>query len=131
LVQEFERTGEPPGWPGANNAVWSPDDAEAISDPHRRPLVRAVRKSLGQHEIATVQITVIDKDSGQIRLTTRLAHASGGWISLDWPVCLSSETATPHRMGAALTFPQRYAASNSCPRVKLKDGQTGKLRPGL
>jgi hypothetical protein len=68
-----------------------------------------VRKSLGQHEIATVQTTTIDQDSGQIRLTTLLAHASGEWISSDWPVCAASETATPQRMGAALTYARRYA----------------------
>src|ERR1035437_5072357 len=68
-----------------------------------------VRKSLGQHEIATVQTTAIDRESGQIRLTTLLAHASGEWISSDWPVCPISETATPHRMGAALTYARRYA----------------------
>jgi hypothetical protein len=43
-----------------------------------------VRKSLGQQEIATVQTTAIDRASGQIRLTTLLAHASGEWISSDW-----------------------------------------------
>jgi hypothetical protein len=68
-----------------------------------------VRKSLGQHEIATVQTTAIDQASGQIQLTTLLAHASGEWISSDWPVCAVSETATPHRMGAALTYARRYA----------------------
>jgi hypothetical protein len=68
-----------------------------------------VRKSLGQHEIATVQTTAIDQASGQIRLTTLLAHASGEWISSDWPVCPISETATPHRMGAALSYARRYA----------------------
>src|SRR5712664_3052254 len=68
-----------------------------------------VRKSLGQHEIATVQTTAIDTDSGQIRLTTLLAHASGEWISSDWPVCPVSETGTPHRMGKALTYARRYA----------------------
>jgi hypothetical protein len=66
-----------------------------------------VRKSLGQHEIATVQTTAIDQD--QIRLTTLLAHASGEWISSDWPVCPISEMAMPHRMGAALTYARRYA----------------------
>src|SRR6266436_7484349 len=45
-----------------------------------------VRKRLGQHEIATVQTTAIDQN-GQIHLTTLLAHASGEWISSDWPVC--------------------------------------------
>ena len=68
-----------------------------------------VRKSLGQHEIATVQTTAIDEATGQIRLTTLLAHSSGEWISSDWPVCAVSETAAPHRMGAALTYARRYA----------------------
>src|SRR5471030_1627687 len=68
-----------------------------------------VRKSLGQHEIATMQTTAIDKDSGQIQLTTLLAHASGEWISSDWQVCSISETSAPHRMGAALTYARRYA----------------------
>jgi hypothetical protein len=68
-----------------------------------------VRKILGQHEIATIQTTMIDQAAGQIRLTTLLAHASGEWISSDWPVCASSETVAPHRMGAALTYARRYA----------------------
>jgi ERF superfamily protein len=68
-----------------------------------------VRKTLGQHEIATVQTTAIDPATGQINLTTLLAHASGEWISSDWPVCTASETAAPHRMGAALTYARRYA----------------------
>ena len=68
-----------------------------------------VRKSLGQHEIATVQTTAIDEAAGLIQLTTMLAHSSGEWISSDWPVCPVSETAAPHRMGAALTYARRYA----------------------
>jgi ERF superfamily len=66
-----------------------------------------VRKCLGQHEIATIQTTAIEAGTGQIQLTTLLAHASGEWISSDWPVCASRET--PHRMGAALTYARRYA----------------------
>src|SRR3954453_1529633 len=34
-----------------------------------------VRKSLGRHEIATVQTTSIDEAAGLIRLTTTLAHS--------------------------------------------------------
>jgi ERF superfamily len=68
-----------------------------------------VRKSLGRHEIATVQTTSIDEAAGLIRLTTTLAHSSGEWVSSDWPVCPVSETAAPHRMGAALTYARRYA----------------------
>jgi hypothetical protein len=68
-----------------------------------------VRKALGGHEIATVQTTAIDKESGLIRLTTTLAHASGEWLSSEWPVCPIAETAAPRRMGAALTYARRYA----------------------
>jgi hypothetical protein len=68
-----------------------------------------VRKTLGQHEIATMQTTSIDQTAGIVNLTTVLAHASGEWIASDWPVCAISETATPRRMGAALTYARRYA----------------------
>jgi hypothetical protein len=68
-----------------------------------------VRKTLGKYEIATVQTTAIDRDAGLIRLTTVLAHASGEWLSAEWPVCALSEIAAPRRMGAALTYARRYA----------------------
>jgi hypothetical protein len=68
-----------------------------------------VRKTLGQHEIATMQTTAIDHGSGLINLTTVLAHASGEWIASDWPVCPIAEMASPQRMGAALTYARRYA----------------------
>jgi hypothetical protein len=68
-----------------------------------------VRKTLGHHEIATVQTTSLDQAAGTVNLTTVLAHASGEWIASDWPVCAISETATPRRMGAALTYARRYA----------------------
>jgi hypothetical protein len=68
-----------------------------------------VRKTLSQHEIATVQTNSIDETAGIVRLSTVLAHASGEWIASDWPVCAISETAAPHRMGAALTYARRYA----------------------
>ncbi len=68
-----------------------------------------VRKTLGQHEIATVQTTAIDPATGVVNLTTMLAHSSGEWIASDWPVCAAAETANPQRMGAALTYARRYA----------------------
>jgi len=68
-----------------------------------------VRKALGQHEIATVQTTGIDRAAGIVNLTTVLAHSSGEWIASDWPVCAIDETERPHRMGAALTYARRYA----------------------
>src|SRR5690349_14662905 len=68
-----------------------------------------VRKTLSQHEIATVQTTSIDETVGIVRLSTVLAHASGEWIASDWPICAIGDTAAPHRMGAALTYARRYA----------------------
>src|SRR5262245_36704155 len=68
-----------------------------------------VRKTLGQHEIATMQTTCIDQASGLVNLTTVLAHASGEWIASDWPICPIAEMASAQRMGAALTYARRYA----------------------
>jgi hypothetical protein len=70
-----------------------------------------VRKCLGRHEIATIQTTALDSQGGYINLTTVLAHASGEWMSSDWPVCPATETrAAPDGSGAdcrrlALKFP--------------------------
>ena len=68
-----------------------------------------VRKTLGRNEIATIQATSIDRESGTIKLTTTLAHSSGEWIASDWPVCPLADLPTPHRMGAALTYARRYS----------------------
>ena len=68
-----------------------------------------IRKSLGRHEIATIQSTDIDKEAGLLRLTTILAHSSGEWVSSEWPVCQISDIASAQRMGAALTYARRYA----------------------
>src|SRR5205809_4870215 len=68
-----------------------------------------VRKSLGRHEIATIQATEIDKEAGLLRLTTVLAHSSGEWVSSDWPVCQISDIGSAQRVGAALTYARRYA----------------------
>src|ERR1043166_8888625 len=68
-----------------------------------------VRKCLSHQEIAILQTTVIDREASLIHLNTVLAHASGEWVSSDWPVCPVAETVAPHRMGAALTYARRYA----------------------
>src|ERR1700694_3430193 len=68
-----------------------------------------VRKVLGQHEIATLQTTVIDQDIQTVSLTTVLAHASGEWIASDWPVCGLSERAAPRRLGGGVTYARHYA----------------------
>src|SRR5688572_5545049 len=61
-----------------------------------------IRKALAQHEIALLQTTGLDREAGLVKLDTVLAHASGEWISSQWPVCPIADTAWPHKMGAAL-----------------------------
>src|SRR5437588_3257447 len=68
-----------------------------------------VRKTLGRHEIATIQTTAVDPSTATINLTTMLAHASGEWIASDWPVCTLADMAAPKRMGSALTYARRYS----------------------
>ena len=68
-----------------------------------------IRKTLGQHEIATAPVNLARPNCRLIRLKTVLAHSSGEWISSDWPVCPLDEMASPKRMGAALTYARRYA----------------------
>ena len=126
--------------------IIEPDQASGLQRSFRyAPLssgLDIVRKTLSQHEIATVQTTSIDETAGIVRLSTVLAHASGEWIASDWPVCAITETAAPHRMGAALTYARRYALftlvgiageddldapdtySPSAPKTKI-DGQPG------
>jgi hypothetical protein len=100
-----------------------------------------VRKTLGQQGIAVMQTTSTDPAAGVIMLTTMLAHASGEWIASDWPVCPIAETATPHRMGAALTYARRYALFTlvgiageddmDAPNLVVPSGQTGPVDRGL
>jgi hypothetical protein len=89
----------------------------ALAGQGRASAVSIVRKTLRQHEIATVQTTGIDSAAGMVNLTTTLAHASGEWVASDWPVCPVADTANPHRMGAALTYahatPARTTTSSS------------------
>ena len=99
-----------------------------------------VRKTLGEHEIATVQTTAVDPALGIVNLTTMLAHASGEWIASDWPVCAVAEMANPQRMGTALTYARRYALFTlvgiageddlDCPDVQGDAGAAGSTGEG-
>jgi hypothetical protein len=93
---------------GAIRSPLSPDGDRTFRYAPLSSGLDIVRKSLGRHEIATVQTTAIDGESGLVRLTTVLAHSSGEWLSSDWPVCPIADTASPQRMGAALTYARRY-----------------------
>src|SRR5258708_6172777 len=54
-----------------------------------------VRKTLGQHEIATLQTPATDQPAGMVILTPPPPHAPGKWFLPDGPVCPVAETANP------------------------------------
>jgi ERF superfamily protein len=93
-----------------------------------------VRKTLGRHEIATVQTTAIDAVLGVVNLTTTLAHSSGEWIASDWPVCAIADA--DWRKGAALTYARRYglftlvgiAGEDDLDAPDLKMSESGNIR---
>src|SRR5215203_5384159 len=68
-----------------------------------------VRQTLCKHELAVIQTTEVDRESGMVMLTTTLAHGSGEWISALWPICRTADMTNPRLMGAALTYARRYA----------------------
>ncbi|MDF2973129.1 MAG: single-stranded DNA-binding protein [Microvirga sp.] len=67
-----------------------------------------VRNTLCKHELAVIQTTELDQESGLVMLTTTLAHGSGEWVSASWPVCRAADMTNPKLMGAALTYARRY-----------------------
>src|SRR6202043_4088228 len=87
-----------------------------------------IRKSLGRHEIATIQSTGIDKEAGLLRLTTILAHSSGEWVSSEWPVCQIADVSSAERMGAAL---RRRAPGPGTPLFRRGRSGTISKRPVL
>jgi hypothetical protein len=79
---------------------------------HYAPLssgLEILRKTLGEHDIAILQATVVDQGAGLVNLTTTLCHSSGEWVRSTWPVCSIDEMTSPKSMGAALTYARRYA----------------------
>ena len=84
-----------------------------------------VRKCLSKHEIATVQATAIERETGLIKLTTTLLHISGEWICSDWPVCPTRDLLRDRRRtGNACS---EFATSKSCRRVCLEAARASAL----
>ena len=63
-----------------------------------------LRKTLGEHDIAILQATVVDEGAGLVNLTTTLCHSSGEWVRSTWPVCSIEDVASPKRMKTYLTY---------------------------
>ena len=68
-----------------------------------------VRKSLGRHEIATVQTTSIDAEAGLVRLTTILAHSSGRVDLVRLAGLPGRRYRLPAAHGSGPTYARRYS----------------------
>src|SRR5215203_3009477 len=68
-----------------------------------------VRQTLCKHELAVIQTTGVDQETGMVMLTSTLAHGSGEWVSALWPICRTADMTNPKLMGSALTYARRYA----------------------
>ena len=65
--------------------------------------MRSCKKPLASMGLPMTRTTSIDQAVGIVNLTIVLARVSEEWIASDWPLRAISETATPHRIVAALT----------------------------
>ena len=67
----------------------------------------AIRKPLAANGLAVVQqVRLVD---GALVLDTTLMHASGQWVTSEYPVVPTQNT--PQGLGSALTYAKRYALS--------------------
>ena len=70
-----------------------------------------VRKTLGQHEIATLQTTAINQTAGIVNLTTVLGMLPGNGLRRIWPVCAISEVANAAPDGSGAAMPNAMPVS--------------------
>ena len=68
-----------------------------------------MRKSLGQHEIATIQTTAIDQAAGHDPSDHPAGACLRGMDRVGLAGVPDQRDRQPHRMGAALTYARRYA----------------------
>ena len=66
----------------------------------------ALRKPLADNSLAVTQTT--EMRDGAFLLVTKLRHATGQWISSEYPLPLNAK---PQELGSALTYARRYSLS--------------------
>src|SRR5690606_12165513 len=69
-------------------------------------IINTIRPTLEKHGLAFIQNPV--QSDGQVGVYTILIHKSGEYIQFD-PVMIPLQKATPHQVGAALTYAKRYS----------------------
>lgn len=69
-------------------------------------IINTIRPTLLKHGLSFVQNPV--HEDGKVGVYTLLIHKSGEFIQFD-PVMIPLQKATPHQVGAALTYAKRYS----------------------
>jgi hypothetical protein len=70
-------------------------------------VIDTVRKPLADNGLSYTQVTKFT-EAGAFVLVTTLRHATGQWVSGEWPLPMA---ARPQEMGSALTYARRYGLS--------------------
>jgi len=73
-------------------------------------IINTIRPTLEKHGLAFIQNPV--QADGQVGVYTVLIHKSGEYIQFD-PVMIPLQKATPHQVGAALTYAKRYSLGSA------------------
>lgn len=76
--------------------------------------IEAVREPLAAQGVAVVQ--GVSADAGRVTVTTRLAHASGEWMStsLSLPVPENKALTAVQALGSTITYGRRYTLAAIC-----------------
>lgn len=96
-------------------------------------IIDCIKAPLSANGLAYTQILGLDEVGERYRLTTKLMHASGQWISSETPLFV--DAAKSQAFGSALTFMKRYAlaallgvAADSDDDANAADGNTAKVQ---
>lgn len=73
-------------------------------------IINTIRPTLEKHGLAFIQNPV--QSDGQVGVYTILIHKSGEYIQFA-PVMIPLQKATPHQVGAALTYAKRYSLGSA------------------
>src|SRR5690606_30175798 len=73
-------------------------------------IINTIRPTLEKNGLAFIQNPI--HEDGKVGVYTLLIHKSGEFIQFD-PVMIPLQKATPHQVGAALTYAKRYSLSSA------------------
>lgn len=89
-------------------------------------IINTIRPTLEKNGLAFIQNPV--HEEGQVGVYTLLIHKSGEFIQFD-PVMIPLQKATPHQVGAALTYAKRYSLGSALGLATEEDKDGNDVTP--